>query len=222
MRLNSNRQRQLILGILFFLHLIINAQPLNEALKKPTIQNKILYLKLLCFSDHMQLSAYMSLDVYIDVISHIDKYFVVDTLHSKGVKDVNFLRVSFNRRDSIQKLYKELEKQGNYFGRIQYLTGSEYFVHPDLLNHEYIFASSPFGLYKLNGFRLNDFRKFYADCFNTGDCFVDEEIKRNRGDLSDKKLIETWSVEGIDLWCMYEKHVKGKKCRKDCFEFNQE
>ena len=198
----------------------LNAQPLDDALKSPTQKDEIFYIKLLCFNDHMQLSAYMPLDTYIEVVKNIDKFFVVDTLKSKGVKGVTFFKVTFNNRDTIQKIYDDLEKKGNYFGRIQYLTGSEYFVHPDLLKHEYIFASSNLGLYKLNGFRLNDFRNFYADCFNTGDCFADEKIKNNRGNLSDKKLIATWSVEGIDLWCMYEKYVEGKKCDEKCLNFN--
>src|SRR5690554_2351669 len=98
------------------------------ALTEPSTQEQKKYLFLLCYSDLMQESAYMSYKDYWDIINGLNRIFVIDTLESTGIKEVIFLKVSFRKKDTIQSFYDELEKKGNFFAKKQYLTGSEFFV----------------------------------------------------------------------------------------------
>ena len=176
-----------------------------------TREDELNYVRMLCYNDLSMVSSVMRINQYCDLLRNSDKVFKIDTILSNGFNGVTFLKVSFQHVDTIKKMYAEMEINGNYIGNTQYLMGAEYFVYPSLSKNEYIFASSSLGLYKLKGFRVNDFYKFYADCFNTGDCFSDENIKANRGKLSDRKIIKSLSVEGLDLWSLYKNFVKGKK-----------
>lgn len=214
-----NLSKNFIITLLILFPKIIFCQIPDEAIKDLSIEEEKDYIRLLCYSDLLQISTYLTFDSYKGLIKYSNKIFQFDTLASKGIEGATFFKVYFKSFSEIDKIYNKLEQEGNFIRSIQQFRGNEKFLFS---KHEYIFASSSNGLYKISGFRVNDFRKFYADCFNTGDCFKDENIKENRSNISDKKLIKTWSVEGIDLWCMYKKYVKGKKSKNDCFNFNQE
>lgn len=195
---SSGKIFSIFIGFLFVIKPLI-----AQSLEKPTSKEELNYIRLLCYSDIILFSTIMSIDEYQDLLENSERIFKIDTLKTKGFENVVFYKVSFREREELNLFYDELEKKGNFIRKIQYLQGAEKFVYPFLSKQEYVFASSSFGMYKLKGFRINDFHRFYADCFNTGDCFSDKNIRENRRKFSDKKIIKSLYVEGLDLWKLY-------------------
>ena len=96
---------------------------------------------------------------------------------------------------------------------------SNYFYDPiNQYNSSFIFAynSKNFKIYRLKGFKENDFKIF----FNQMDSFLDFSVSSSYDLKSRKRFLKTFFVEGIDLGCLFDSlKIKPKKSC-DCLKPN--
>lgn len=90
---------------------------------------------------------------------------------------------------------------------------SNYFYEPiNQYNSSFIFAynSKNLEIYRLKGFKENDFKIF----FNNLNLFLDLNVSSSCDLKTKKRFLKTFYVEGVDLDCLYES--LNSKNKKDC------
>jgi hypothetical protein len=96
---------------------------------------------------------------------------------------------------------------------------SNYFFEPiNQYNSSFIFAynSKSLGIYRLKGFKENDFITF----FNQLDSFLDLNISSSYDLKTKKRFLKAFYIEGVDLDCLYDSLKTKNKKGYDCLKLN--
>lgn len=135
-----------------------------------------------------------------EIINIIDSKVKYEVIKSKGFSN----EIVFFRLEA-EPLFKD--------------DSSNYFYDPiNQYNSSFIFAynSKNFEICRLKGFKENDFKTF----FNQMDSFLDFSVSSSYDLKTRKRFLKTFSIEDIDLGCLYDSlKIKAKKSC-DCLKPN--